>query len=180
MAPKIKKAIKKVEQKKAQEAIDVNTKIPEDQKIKIGGNDLHGINPKKTTKKAQVNSEPKTPTKVAIDFESVKKQFETICKVSTDSYGMVSLKDPETEAVLGYLMNRKKDGQISHYTRKDNSWIVTERFKSQAEIDNLFEQVQKELRARERWNDALTPKYVHGDFVTIDKTQMIERLKSLL
>lgn len=174
MSRKIKKALKK-----KKEAVDINATIPDDEKIIIGGMNLNG------TKKAQKpKTKPKdtapieTTTKVSINFEDVKKQFANVFKVSSDAYGFTSLKDPETGAVMTYLVSTRQG--ISHYTKHGNNWRVSDRFTSQKEIDTLFEQLVKEISARKSWADALIPKYVHGNFVTIDKSVMVEHLKALL
>jgi hypothetical protein len=183
MSTKIKKAL----EHKKQEAVDVNATIPEDQKVNIGGLNLHGTlnlngNKKpKQSKKKPINIQTTEPMrKVSISLDDVKKQFSVICKITVDSYGYTASKDPETDTVLTYLVDTKKQG-ISHYVKNGSTWKVSERFTSQKEIDDLFEQLTKEISARASWKSSLTPKYLHSDgFVTTSKTEMEEHLKSLL
>jgi hypothetical protein len=178
MSTKIRKAL----EKKKADAVDVNAEIPPEQKVTIGGLNLHGTLNLNGDKKAKQSKKP-APTeiykKISINLDDVKKQFSTICKITQDRYGFTALKDPETETVLTYLVDTKKQG-ISHYVKNGSMWRVKERFTSQKEIDTLFKQVSKEISARAGWKDALTPRFVHGEFITTSKAEMEEHLKSLL
>ena len=130
------------------------------------------------TKTKKNVSQTKSQSKLDIDFEATKKLFATICKVSEDKYHFTAIRAPETEQVICYLMKTKQG--VSHYTKKDGSWKVAEILKSQEQINKLFESVQKQIETRKHWADALTPRYVHGEFSTTDRQQMLEHLKALL
>jgi len=182
MSTKIKKAL----EKKTQKAVDINTQIPEAEKITICGLNLHGTlnvkgtkKPKQSKKKPEQSRPKETSKKISVNLEDVKKQFSAICKITVDNYGFTALRDPETEAVITYLVGTKSQG-ISHYVKNGATWRVKERFISQKEIDNLFEQVSKEIKSRKHWESALTPRYVYEEFSTTSKAEMEEHLKSLL
>ena len=181
MSTKIKKAL---EAKKTQ-AVDVNATIPEDQKVTFGGLNLHGTlnlngtkKPKQSKKKSKDSAPIDTTKKTSINFDEAVKLFSTIAKISEDKYHFIAIRTPDTEQVVAYLTNTKKG--VSHYTKKDGSWKVAGTLKSQEQINKLYESVQKEIQARSNWADKLTPRYVDGDFVTTDKSAMLERLKALL
>jgi len=51
---------------------------------------------------------------------------------------------------------------------------------NQMQVDDLFAKVSKEIEARKSWESALTPRYVYGGFITDDRQQMVEHLKTRL
>jgi pterin-4a-carbinolamine dehydratase len=180
MSTKIRKALK---QKK--EAVDVNTTIPQDKKVNIGGLNLFGTlnlngdKKAKQSKKKTINTQTAEPMKkVSINFNEAVKLFSTIAKVSEDKYHFTAIRTPDTKQVICYLTNTKKG--VSHYTKKDGSWKVAETLKSQEQITKLFESVQKQIEQRKDWASALTPRYIYKEFSTTDKSAMMEHLKSLL
>jgi hypothetical protein len=130
------------------------------------------------TKTKKNDSQTKPQLKEHINFADVLQRFSAIAKVSTDKFGFTSLK-AEDGTVITYLMGRK-DGKVSHYVKNGSTWKVSEVFENQKQVDDLFAKVSKEIEARKSWKSALIPRYVHGEFITDDRQQMVEHLKAQL